>query len=241
MAELSLKTWLRNRNIHNVVADTRESLRAIGFVRTCGVIRSRLEDFVFDARYGTDTTQINMLEELELDDESRRHGQRYQPTGAYSFRNIMRRLAPPPGSVFVDYGSGKGRVLMMAALHPFARVVGIEFSTELCDIARRNVDDFRSQEAKAAPIDIVDTDVRKYEYRHDETVFYFFHPFDEAILRATLDGIRESLEARPRRASLVYYLPKHRALVEREAFFQLRETFTIGGYDCMIFDHTPRR
>ena len=241
MAELSLKSWLRSRNLHNVVADTRESVRSIGFVRTCGVIRSRLEDFVFDTRYGTDTTQINMLEELELDDESRRHGQRYQPTGAYSFRNIMRRLSPPSGSVFVDYGSGKGRVLMMAARRPFARVVGIEFSAELCDVARRNVDLFQAREKGTAPIDIVETDVRKYDYRHDETVFYFFHPFDEAILRATLDGIRASLEARPRRASLVYYLPKHRELVERDALFTLRETFTIGGYDCMIFDHAPGR
>lgn len=241
MAELSLKSWLRSQNIHNVVADTRESLRTFGFVRTCGVIRSRVEDFVFDARYGTDTSRINMLDELELDAESRRHGQRYQPTGAYSFRNIMRRLAPPPKSVLVDYGSGKGRVLMMAARYPFSRVVGIEFSAELCDVAHRNVAAFRAREQRAAPIDIVQTDVRKYEYRHDETIFYFFHPFDEAILRATLEGIRASLEARPRRASLVYYLPKHRELVESDSLFKLRETFTIGGYDCMLFDHTPRR
>lgn len=233
---MALQSWLRSRNIHNVVADTRESIRTFGVRRTMGVIRSRLEDFVFDSRYGTDTIQINMLDELALEDESRRHGQRYQPTGSYSFRNIMRRLAPPPNGVFVDYGAGKGRVLMMASRYPFARVVGIEFSEELCEVARQNIDKFRGREPKAAPIDVVHADVRQYEYRHDETIFYFFHPFDEAILGATLDGIRESLKARPRKASLVYYLPKHRELVEKDAMFELRETFVIGGYDCMIFD-----
>ena len=47
---------------------------------------------------------------------------------------------------FVDYGAGKGRVLLLAAQHPFAAVGGIEFAEELHDDAAMNIAQFpRSQ------------------------------------------------------------------------------------------------
>ena len=40
---------------------------------------------------------------------------------------------------FVDYGSGKGRVLMLAAAYPFRRILGVEFSESLDRVARDNI------------------------------------------------------------------------------------------------------
>src|SRR6516225_8353137 len=39
---------------------------------------------------------------------------------------------------FVDIGCGKGRALMVASAFPFRRLVGVEISPELCEIARAN-------------------------------------------------------------------------------------------------------
>ena len=52
------------------------------------------------------------------------------------FRRLMRTLSLPPGSGFVDFGCGKGRVLLLAAGFGFARITGVEFAKELCDIAK---------------------------------------------------------------------------------------------------------
>jgi tRNA1(Val) A37 N6-methylase TrmN6 len=38
----------------------------------------------------------------------------------------------------VDYVSGMGKVLLLAARYPFRRVTGMEFSAELHKIAERN-------------------------------------------------------------------------------------------------------
>ena len=40
---------------------------------------------------------------------------------------------------FVDYGLGKGRVLMLATEYPFKRIVGVEFSESLDRTARQNL------------------------------------------------------------------------------------------------------
>ncbi|MEX1367764.1 MAG: class I SAM-dependent methyltransferase, partial [Nannocystaceae bacterium] len=92
------------------------------------------------------------------------------------------------GFSFVDLGSGKGRMLMYAALLPFARVVGIELSEHLCDTARANIAAFCERNAVA----------RRPEVRrasaHDlsidgPTVFLLFNPFSGPVLRRTLEAI----------------------------------------------------
>jgi len=39
----------------------------------------------------------------------------------------------------LDYGCGKGRVVALAAMHPFGRVIGVELNHELIAIARNNL------------------------------------------------------------------------------------------------------
>jgi len=45
---------------------------------------------------------------------------------------------------FVDYGSGKGRVLLVASDYAFKKIVGVEFSKVLNDVAVANIATYRS-------------------------------------------------------------------------------------------------
>jgi tRNA G46 methylase TrmB len=60
----------------------------------------------------------------------------YRPTPWLVLSALFDRLEIAENDVFVDIGSGMGRVVLMAARRPFQRVVGIERSTELTEIAR---------------------------------------------------------------------------------------------------------
>ena len=40
---------------------------------------------------------------------------------------------------FVDYGSGKGKAMFLAAEYPFKRIVGVEFAPALHEIACKNL------------------------------------------------------------------------------------------------------
>ena len=59
------------------------------------------------------------------------HGRAYHPTRARHLRRLFDALDLPPGIGLLDYGSGKGLVLFVAAERPFARLTGVEYAHAL--------------------------------------------------------------------------------------------------------------
>lgn len=213
------------------------SIRRVGLSATCQLIWARLYDKQFDRKYNLDTAKRMELDELEVETEAASRGQMYQPTGVLAFRKIMQRITFPPDGAFVDYGCGKARTLILASMQPFKRVVGIEFSRELCDIAEKNVDQFmKSAGVKNRP-EIICSDVVEYTYQDDESVFYFFYPFDAKVMSTVMGAIEASLQRNPRESVLVYYYAIHRDVVDQSPVFDLEKEMQIFGYTCLIYRH----
>jgi hypothetical protein len=125
-------------------------------------------------------------------------GVRYEPTSPDLFRTIMGVLAlEPRGSTFVDYGAGKGPTLVLAAEHGLSRLVGVEFSPELCDAPARNRERFAESrpETAGAAFEFVCVDAGRYEPPAGPAVLYCYNPFGEPVRRAALDRIEESFRA----------------------------------------------
>ena len=93
--------------------------------------------FWFDLRYGTDTCDPLRLSDLRISSPNKGYGVDYSATKPRVFARFMKLVPLLPASVFVDFGCGKGRVMLLAARHGFKRVIGVEFSPELCQAARR--------------------------------------------------------------------------------------------------------
>lgn len=73
----------------------------------------------------------------------------YLPTSTLAFQSIMRNLPTDVSEyVFVDFGSGKGRTLLLAAEFNFKRIIGVEFARELHDTAVKNVKNYSSASQK---------------------------------------------------------------------------------------------
>ena len=213
-----------------------------GLLTTVRVVGSTIADAGFDRRYGTETGGVVDSDQFESTLANRAHAVRYRATRARPFGALLRRLRLPAGSTFVDVGSGKGRVLMLASLHPFTRVVGIEFSPAFCEQARRNIAIFQRRIQTKAPIDVCQGDVADHAFTGDENVFYLFNPFDAVILGRLVENLRRSLASHPRRIWLIYNTPLHADVVERSGLFALGETMTVGGIECRVYTHArPER
>jgi SAM-dependent methyltransferase len=230
-----LKHW----NIHQVVSETFLSLTNIGLARTISVIQSRLADMYFDLKYKTETVQTEDLESLQTVGENKSRGQRYQPTGALAFKKIFLKVICEPTDVFVDYGCGKGRTLLLAALHGYKKVRGIEFSPQLCSSAEKNIKCFQLGTSSTTSFQVICDDVLSYQLQNDETVFYFFHPFDDAVMQNVIQNIIRSLEEHPRRIQIVYYLPRHNSLLSKFPQFQKVRKLMAYGYECSIYCYEP--
>jgi SAM-dependent methyltransferase len=114
-----------------------------------------------------------------------------------------------PRDVFVDYGSGKGRVLLHASRRPFARVIGIELDPEDCAFARRNLAAAAAaRRVRAAAVEVLEVDASSWPVPDDVTVVYMFNPFKGEVFAAVVSRLIESLDRRPRPLTLVYANPE---------------------------------
>src|SRR5579864_7137056 len=56
---------------------------------------------------------------------------------------------------FIDLGSGKGRVLLMASDYPFKRIIGVEFMLELHRVAQKNIAGYSSDRQQCRQIETI--------------------------------------------------------------------------------------
>ena len=194
-------------------------------------LRETIADRLFDMRFGTDTAQWAELEDLEIDSEHLRQGKRYQPTGTRRFRKLMGQLEFPEDSVFVDLGSGKGKVLILASEYPFKRVVGLEFSHELCEIAARNISAYRDKVGRDPAIEIVETDVTDYPLKDDENVFFLANSFQGEVLSEVVANMAASFDRNPRKMWLIYAKPVFHEIVEAQGMFDTSTEYRFGLFD----------
>ncbi len=135
---------------------------------------------------------------------------------------------------FIDFGSGKGKCLLMASDYPFQRVIGVEFSTELAEIARRNLMTYRSTRQKCRALEVVVCDAIKYTLPPEPSVYYFYNPFEADLMREVRERIRESLAVNQREIYIVYHNAAHRDAFDEVPWLEVvRES---SGY-CVYRNH----
>ncbi len=124
-----------------------------------------------------------------------------------AFRAAMRRyVRPTPADVFLDYGSGLGRGLLMAATFPFERVIGVERSAHLNESATA-IFESAAARLRCQRAQFLTMDATLRDPPDDATVLYFFSPFYGAVLRDVMRRICGALERSPRNMRLVTDVP----------------------------------
>ncbi|MGO9821102.1 MAG: class I SAM-dependent methyltransferase [Solirubrobacteraceae bacterium] len=150
-----------------------------------------------------DTYGVVDLTEFGLGDPERIE---YRPSSWRHLRRALHGCAVDRGDVFLDYGCGKGRIVHQAARLPFARVIGIEISPQLLEVAQRNLEHTRHRLA-CTNMEFVCADAANYELPDDVTYVYMYNPFVGEVFRAAIANVLRSLERRPRRLTLIYVHP----------------------------------
>lgn len=196
-------------------------------------------DFFFDFIYRTDTRREENLDDLMIGSENKERGVRYEPTKVLPLRKLFKyiRLTIPVDGIFVDFGCGKGRVLLIASNFGFKEVRGVEFAHELCKIANNNCDVYKRQTAVRTEFKIIESDVVDYIINPDENVFFMFNPFDEIIMNKIIKNIATSLKTQPRRILIIYNRPKYSKVIEQQDKFVRLEECVFGGIRFALYSN----
>ncbi len=132
----------------------------------------------------------------------------YQPTPPETFEALMAAIPTPrDGATFVDVGAGKGRVLLLAARHPFQRVLGLELDSKLVDIAQRNVRQASDPKRRVDDVTILHADATTAPWPLGPLVVFLYNPFAGPALSQMLDQLEASLEEHPRPCVVAYLNP----------------------------------
>lgn len=190
-----------------------------GVVQTLKIIAN---EFWFDFRYDIESRRAVHLADLSIDNENKIHGREYASSAAIVLREIFNRLDLDEylSGIFVDIGCGKGKALIIAAEQGFERIVGVDFSSELCQICQENIRRYRARTKNRAVIQIINQDAASLDFPADARVFYFNNPFDAYMFRKVKDKIKESIIVHPRTCLVIYYAPIHQYVFDSDNFFE---------------------
>jgi hypothetical protein len=164
-------------------------------------LRERVAKAVFVPGADLRTDDVIPLEELNLAGPGR---MRYKPTGWSVLPRILPVREVAGDDVFIDYGSGMGRIVYEAAArYPFRRVIGLELSSELNQIARSNLDR-NAHLLRCSNVDLVTADALEYEPPPDVTVAFFANPFNGPTFELAVEKLLQ-VASRPLR--IIYANP----------------------------------
>jgi hypothetical protein len=172
-----------------------------------GVARSlvcRAKVRINEYRYGIRTEGVVTTRELGFE-TSEYH--RYSPSDYHHFSKVLADIDIRAGcDSFLDFGAGRGRVMIVAARCPFKRVLGVEISPELATTARENFSHAMPRLC-CKELEIFCQDAAQFNIPPDVTVVFFFNPFHGTILDRVFDNLQTSLRERPRSLTVICNLP----------------------------------
>jgi hypothetical protein len=115
----------------------------------------------------------------------------------------------------------------------------VEFSPELCEIARENAKTFKRKARTDAQIQVVEADVARYPIEPESNVFFMFNPFDEFVMTQFLTILRNSLIQVPRKIWFVYNTPEQAEAVEKSRLFCSCRKFKINEVTFLVYHNWP--
>ncbi len=190
----------------------------------------------FDAKYGVETLARMEGAALDVDSASLEHAVEYGAISEEWFRQATTGLSIDFANfTFIDYGSGKGKALMLASLRPYQKLIGIEFSPVLCRICEENLAAFSSPQQKTKNIEVLCVDALEYLPPPVPTVFFMFNPFRDSVMKGVVQRIGESVRSHPRPVWIAYCYPNWTSVIEDTGLFEtVSESRLHRLYRCKI-------
>lgn len=164
------------------------------------------KDILIDKKWNIDTAG----RDEHFSDE---HHYPYEPTSYSVLERLVDSGLIGKDSHVVDYGCGKGRVLLFLHHETGCDGIGVECVKEFYDIAIQNAlhmnalaDDRGDMQQKG--LHFIHSYAEKFVLPDNTDNLFFFNPFSIEIMEAVMQRILESYYEKPRRIRLFFYYPQ---------------------------------
>ncbi len=208
---MALGTLYRER-LRPFLGDLRTAL--VNFLKPQSLASDYRKILLFFHRIGPDraierlcfvpTAKHVPLSIVRVPHQLRRSGHDYRPTPRLVFKWAMEMLPEPVRRYeFVDFGAGRGRVLLMASHYPFEKITGAEIAEELTSDCLLNVAQYPRSLMNCRDINCEHLSALRLPIPEEETVFFLNNPFNRSMLERVIDQIVRSYKQTPRRLYVI--------------------------------------
>lgn len=185
--------------------------RSLSFIRRFGIkqfsreIFYRVSNRYCDRYFNVSTRRMTSISDVGVVDPNSKGS--YPATYSAIFSALKHVPMDFSRCTFLDYGAGKGRAVVAAAAFPFRKVIGVELSPQVLEIARNNVG--RMRHKKARSIELVHANAAHFSPPRDVNLIYFYNPFNGQTLDRVIDNIQASYRNSPRMIYIIYLNDTH--------------------------------
>jgi SAM-dependent methyltransferase len=157
----------------------------------------------------------------------------YADSGGLAFDNIISSFNITPNDAIIDFGCGKGGILISLSKYPFSKITGVEISPELIAIARENI-----RKLKIRNVEIKCCDAAEFNDLEEYNYVYFFDPFPCVVMKDVLHNIEKSISAHPRKVTIIYLNPFCYELLESSEVFNKTGELAHFEHKCFVYSNS---
>ncbi len=233
-------------SIYSLARNTLHNLKRNGIIFTLKYLPYHIKLAIlggkdnFDRQYGTNTSQILSVNELEpVSIKSIINSSAYVPTMQNIFIEIIDSIAISHHEyIFIDLGSGKGRPMLLASNYPFKKIIGVEICKKLNEITKKNFEIYESISNIKINYDLYMMDVIDFTFPDDNLVIYLFNPFGEEVLSNIICKIRESDMFNTKKIIIIYYHPLfHKKILDAKFHLIAKKKYKNFMYGYNIYSN----
>ncbi|MCL5022902.1 MAG: class I SAM-dependent methyltransferase [Nitrospirae bacterium] len=156
----------------------------------------------------------------------------YADSSCLEFDKIISSFTITADDAIVDFGCGKGGILISLSKYPFSKITGVEISRELVEIANKNI-----RKLKIRNVDIECCDAAEFKQLDEYNYFYFFDPFPCVVMKDVLSNIEKSVIEHPRKVTIIYLNPFCHDLMESSNIFNKTGELANSEHKCFIYSN----
>ena len=154
----------------------------------------------------------------------------YADSSGLEFEKLLGHFEFTADDAIVDFGCGKGGILITLSKYPFAKIVGVEIDPELVAIARKNIEIL-----EIGNVRIECCDATEFTQLNEFTYFYLFDPFPTVVMQDVVTNIERSIAENPRKVTVIYLNPVSYELFEASPVFRKTAELPHFKHECFVY------
>lgn len=133
--------------------------------------------------------------------------------GCYPIKGLLNKLHITRRDRILDIGCGKGLSLYYFTMFNFNKIDGIEYSSQLTQVAKQN-----ARLLNDSRIHILNCDARDFNHYEKYNYFFINNPFSEEIMEQVVLAILKSFSVNKRRIIVLYQFPFSLGVFKKHGF-----------------------